>query len=96
MARDRDGWEYVGGVPRWAPTVEVQLASILDGTYGDEYVEKRRELDDLVRAAQRDAAEKLFREARSADFLGGLEVCEGVLRAADLTFPNYPKGSDSE
>ncbi|MEX1655548.1 hypothetical protein ABZ960_20600 [Streptomyces pseudovenezuelae] len=94
MARDADGWEYVDGRPRWAPTVEIQLAEILSGKYGSEYDEDRRQLDDLVRSARRDAAERLYLEARSGDL--SLEVCEGVLRAADMTFPSYPKEPDSE
>ncbi|QAX95516.1 hypothetical protein SEA_BARTHOLOMEWSD_67 [Streptomyces phage BartholomewSD] len=94
MARDRDGWEYVDGAPRWAPTVEVQLANILGGIYGDEYDERKRELDDLVRAAQRDAAEKI----RAHEWL---ECCGAGCSdlpddAADLIFPEYPKESDSE
>lgn len=94
MARERDGWEWVDGAPRWAPTVEVQMASILDGKYGDEYDEAKRELDDLVRAAQRDAAEKI----RAHEWL---ECCGAGCSdlpddAANLIFPEHPKESDSE
>ncbi|QJD50711.1 hypothetical protein SEA_ISSMI_65 [Streptomyces phage Issmi] len=96
MARERDGWEYVDGRPRWAPTVEVALANILVGKYGDEYDETKRELDDLVRAAQRDAAE-LLRTHQVKDPLGAdFYVPLGLGYAADLIHPDYPEESDSE
>jgi hypothetical protein len=96
MARDRDGWEYVNGRPRWAPTVEVALANILVGKYGDEYDETKRELDDLVRAAQRDAAEKL-REHKVADPMGAdFYIPVGLSYAADLIFPDYPEEGDEQ
>ncbi|MFF3249702.1 hypothetical protein ACFYWP_01500 [Actinacidiphila glaucinigra] len=94
MARERDGWEYTKEGPRWAPTVEVALSNILVGKYGDEYDEAKRELDDLVRAAQRDAAEKLYEQSRRSDV--SLEVGIGFGEAADLIFPDYPKENDSE
>ncbi|MEV5330824.1 hypothetical protein [Streptomyces werraensis] len=95
MSRNRDGWEYVDGRARWAPTVEIAMANILGGKYGDEYDEAKRELDDLVRAAQRDAAEKLYEAAE----VPGLDLghCIGLSAGADLIFPDYPdEESDSE
>lgn len=94
MPRERDGWEYVDGRPRWAPTVEIQMANILSGLYGDEHDEVKRQLDDLVRAAQRDAAEKLYEAAEAP----GLDLghCIGLNAGADLIFPEYPEESDSE
>ncbi|MFF8845526.1 hypothetical protein ACF08N_22870 [Streptomyces sp. NPDC015127] len=94
MARDRDGWEYVDGRPRWAPTVEVALANILSGKHGSEYDEARRELEDLVRAAQRDAAE-LLREHKVNDPAGAdFYVPLGLKYASDLIFPEYPEEGD--
>ncbi|WJN62997.1 hypothetical protein [Streptomyces phage phiScoe25] len=89
MSRGRDGWEYVDGKARWAPTVEVQLANILVGKYGEEYDEAKRELDDLVRAAQRDAAEKILASGYGT-------CCCGDEREdyADLIFPDYPEESE--
>lgn len=96
MARDRDGWEYVDGGPRWAPTVEVAMSNILVGKHGHEYDEAKRELDDLVRAARRDAAEELRSAAtelhEKADGYGTDAVMAlGVGRAADMIFPDYPE-----
>ncbi len=93
MARERDGWEWVDGRSRWAPTVEVALSNILVGKYGDEYDEARRELDDLVRAAQRDAAEKLYEQAERREIT--LEASITFGEAADLIFPNYPSEESS-
>lgn len=90
MARDRDGWEYTDKGPRWAPTVEIQMVNILGGIYGDEYDERKRELDDLVRAAQRDAAEQIRAHRWAAHETDGAEA------AAELIFPDYPEESDSE
>jgi len=82
MARDTDGWEYVHGHPRWAPTVPVQMANILGGLYGDEYDQRRAELDGLARAAQRDDADRLHKA--------------GYLAASELIFPTYPEENSSE
>ncbi|WMI34788.1 hypothetical protein SEA_MARAV_66 [Streptomyces phage Marav] len=88
MPRDRDGWEYVDGRARWAPTVEIQMANILGGKYGYEYDEAKRELDDLVRAAQRDAAEKIL--AHDWRECCGHGCSDLAADAADLIFPDYP------
>ncbi|MEU9795030.1 hypothetical protein AB0E27_31285 [Streptomyces sparsogenes] len=95
MARERDGWEYLYGRPRWAPTVEIAMAQITTGLYGHEYEELRRQLEDLVRAAQREAAERLYEEYCRSE---GLDLGErtGLSKAADLIFPDYPEESDSE
>ncbi|MEU5403747.1 hypothetical protein ABZ348_31195 [Streptomyces sp. NPDC005963] len=94
MAREQDGWEYVDGRPRWAPTVGVAMANITCGLYGEEYEEMQRQLDDLVRAAQRDAAE-LLRKHEVADPMGAdFYIPIGVSYAADLIFPEYPKEDD--
>lgn len=82
MARERDGWEYVDGKPRYAPTVEGQISNMIYDKYGQEFDEARAQLDDLVRAAQRDAAVRLS-EA-------------GHEEAARLIFPNYPEENASE
>ncbi|MFF7800215.1 hypothetical protein [Streptomyces olivaceus] len=94
MARERHGWEWVNGASRWAPTVEIQMAGMLDGKYGSERDEARRELEDLVRAAQRDAAEEI-RKALRKPHSGG-DWFDGMQDASDLAFPEYPKESDSE
>ncbi|MFE4451456.1 hypothetical protein [Streptomyces sp. NPDC056796] len=82
MARDRDGWEYTDRGARWAPTVAIQMSDLIYDKYGQEYDEAKGQLDNLVRAAQRDAAEKLS-EA-------------GHEEAARLIFPTYPEENDSE
>ncbi|MGW8953468.1 hypothetical protein [Streptomyces sp. NPDC055709] len=82
MARDRDGWEYTEDGPRWAPTTSVALAGMTHDLYGHDLQEKEAELMDLVRAVQRDAAQKLS-EA-------------GHEEAARLIFPYYPEESDDE
>lgn len=91
MARDRDGWEYVDGRSRWAPTAEVQIANILGGLYGEEYEERKRELEHLVRAAKRDAAEEI-RETGWTPCCCGPDADD----YADLIFPDYPEDTDSE
>ncbi|MEU9605426.1 hypothetical protein [Streptomyces sp. NPDC048057] len=90
MARDRDGWEYTKEDPRWAPTVEIAMGEITNGLYGDEYEQCKAELDDLVRAARRDAVEELKAKRWP------LHEVEGAFAAADFLFPDYPKESDSE
>lgn len=82
MSRERDGWEYVDGKSRWAPTVEGQISDMVYDKYGEEYDEARRQLDSLVRAAKREAAEQLS-EA-------------GHEEAASLIFPTYPEENSSE
>lgn len=82
MARTESGWEFVDGKPRWAPTVEIQMSNLIYDKYGQEYDEAKAQLDNLVRAAQRDAAMKLS-EA-------------GHEEAARLIFPTYPEENDSE
>ncbi|WP_031513638.1 hypothetical protein [Streptomyces sp. NRRL F-5123] len=103
MAREREGWEYVPGQgSRWAPTVEVQMANMLVGKYGDEYDEAKHELDDLVRAAYRDAAEELRGLEPEVpegftlrgEWLAGFE--EARQNAVDLTFPEYPQEFEDE
>ncbi|MEU4984871.1 hypothetical protein [Streptomyces sp. NPDC021969] len=100
MARERDGWEWVDGAPRWAPTVEIAMAEITTGLYGDEYEETRRQLEALVRAAQRDAAEELRHLADQEDVLaetyGATKYVEGLSYASKHIFPDYPEESDSE
>ncbi|WP_327292478.1 hypothetical protein [Streptomyces sp. NBC_01198] len=89
MSRETDGWEYVNGEARWAPTVEVAMANILVSKYGEEYDQARKELEYLVRAAQRDAAEKLYEESCREEL--DLGQCIGFQKAADTILPNYPK-----
>ncbi|MEU0674502.1 hypothetical protein ABZ330_16715 [Streptomyces sp. NPDC006172] len=97
MARDKDGWEYVDGAARWAPTVEVQMANILGGLYGDEYEERKRELEALVRAARRDAAEEVEAWARTfPDTPLGRSIAAVVSEGASKLYPTYPKEVDGE
>lgn len=90
MSRERDGWEYVDGRARWAPTVEGQISNMIYDKYGQEYDEARAQLDDLVRAAKREAAE----EIRAHNF--AVHETDGAEAAADLIFPDYPEEDDSE
>lgn len=82
MGRQDSGWEYVNGKARYAPTVEGQIANMIYDKYGQEYEEARAQLDDLVRAAKREAAMQLS-EA-------------GYEEAARLIFPTYPEETGSE
>ncbi|QFG10731.1 hypothetical protein SEA_ANIMUS_63 [Streptomyces phage Animus] len=82
MSRADSGWEYIQGVPRWAPTVETAIAELTYDKYGQEYEESVAKLMDIMRAAQRDCAQKLS-EA-------------GHEEAARLIFPTYPEEPDSE
>ncbi|MFG2923916.1 hypothetical protein ACGFYA_20745 [Streptomyces sp. NPDC048305] len=82
MSREDSGWEWVKGVPRYAPTVESAIAELTYDKYGQEYEESVAKLMDIVRAAQRDAAQRLS-EA-------------GHEEAARLIFPTYPEENDSE
>lgn len=91
MSRERDGWEYLDGKARWTPTVNIAMAEILSGVYGDEYNDARRQLDDLVRAAQRDAAEKIL----ASDY-GPCCCGEGRKDYADLIFPTYPEHEEDD
>lgn len=98
MSRHTDGWEYTDDGPRWAPTVSVAMANILTGLYGAEYDQHRRELEDLVRAARRDAAE-IIRAHEPPEFAGDHfdhaadAYDDGLSDAADLIFPEYPEES---
>lgn len=94
MSREGSGWEWVEGYPRWAPTVANAIAELTYDTYGQEYEELHAKLTDIVRAAQRDAAEKL----RKLLHAGQIPVhCEdGVDHAIELIFPDYPKEPGSE
>ncbi|WP_436739958.1 hypothetical protein [Streptomyces sp. BBFR102] len=99
MARERDGWEYTKDGPRWAPTVEIQMAAILGGLYGQEYEDAREELEDLVRAANRESEEKLRAWAKKISAAAGpigasISVC--INKGADMIAPNYRKEPDSE
>ncbi|QYW07907.1 hypothetical protein SEA_REDBEAR_61 [Streptomyces phage RedBear] len=77
MSRADSGWEYGEWGVRWAPTTECALAELTYDKYGQEYEELHDSLMNIVRAAQRDAAEKLI-EA-------------GFAEAAELIFPDYPE-----
>ncbi|WNM66821.1 membrane protein [Streptomyces phage BarryBee] len=77
MSRADSGWEYGEWGVRWAPTTESAIAELTYDKYGQEYQEWRDSLMHIVRAAQRDAVEKLI-EA-------------GHEEAAALIFPDYPE-----
>ena len=77
MSRQTSGWEYIRGVPRWAPTVESAISELTYDKYGQEYEESAAKLMDIARAAQRDCADRLT-EA-------------GHTEAAALIFPDYPE-----
>ncbi|AWN07356.1 hypothetical protein SEA_NABI_62 [Streptomyces phage Nabi] len=77
MSRHHDGWEYGEWGVRWAPTTESAVAELTYDKYGEEYEWWSDKLQDIVRAAQRDAAE-LLKEA-------------GHEEAAALIFPTYPE-----
>lgn len=76
MSRQSTGWEYIRGVPRWAPTVESAISELTYDKYGQEYEEAVAKLMDIARAAQRDCADRLT-EAGHAE-------------QAALIFPDYP------
>lgn len=82
MSRIDSGWEYGEWGARWAPTTSVAMAGLTADKHGEEHADCVAELNDLIRAVQRDAAEKLS-EA-------------GHEEAARLIFPHYPEESDSE
>ena len=77
MSREDSGWEYIKGVPRWAPTTESAIAELTYDKYGEEYEWLRDKLMDIVRAAQRDCSDML-KEA-------------GHIEAAEMIFPEYPE-----
>ncbi|QPB09889.1 hypothetical protein KGG73_gp55 [Streptomyces phage Sentinel] len=77
MSRQSSGWEYVNGVPRWAPTIEGAISELTHDKYGHEYEELHDDLMDIVRATQRDCADRLT-EA-------------GFAEAVELIFPDYPE-----
>jgi hypothetical protein len=77
LSRQSSGWEYVRGVPRWAPTIESAISELTYDKYGQEYEESVAKLMDIARAAQRDCADRLT-EA-------------GHTEAAALIFPTYPE-----
>ncbi|AKY03741.1 hypothetical protein AVT26_gp59 [Streptomyces phage Lannister] len=80
MSRAGSGWEYGEWGVRWAPTTECAMAEMTYDKYGQEYEELHSSLMDIVRAAQRDAAE-LLKEA-------------GFEEAAHLIFPEYPEENE--
>jgi hypothetical protein len=77
VSRQSSGWEYIHGVPRWAPTVESAISELTYDKYGQEYTESVAKLMDIVRAAQRDCADRL--------------TDAGHTEQAALIFPNYPE-----
>lgn len=81
MSREKSGWEWVSsGKSRWAPTTDKAKAQFTYDLYGHEYEAMNDELDDLIRAVQRDAAEKLIEH--------------GFSEAAELIFPAYPEDKE--
>ncbi|MFJ6183730.1 hypothetical protein [Streptomyces sp. NPDC092295] len=75
------------------------MGNILVGLYGHECDEKAAELEDLVRAARRDAAETLRDAAMALNGQCGDNgtdsvIALGIGRAAYLIFPEYPKEGD--
>ncbi|MGW1828847.1 hypothetical protein ACWCO0_09605 [Streptomyces tubercidicus] len=57
-----DGWKYINGAPVWRPSVELAMAQITSGLYGEEYEELRAELEDLVAAVRRECAAQIRAE----------------------------------
>ncbi|MFF3793751.1 hypothetical protein ACFYXW_27490 [Streptomyces sp. NPDC001981] len=80
MSRQSSGWEYIRGVPRWAPTVETAISELTYDKYGQEYAESVAKLMDIVRAAQRDCADRL--------------TDVGHAEAAALIYPDYPEENE--
>lgn len=92
MSREVDGWEHTENGPRWAPTTGVQVADMLSGLYGDEYDEAKREIDDLIRAVQRDCVEKLRKwMANFPDTSTGRSIAAVVNEGIELIAPVYPQ-----
>ncbi|MCY0933663.1 hypothetical protein [Streptomyces sp. H34-S4] len=97
MSREGNGWEYVDGAARYAPTVEGAIAELTYDKYGQDYEESVVKLMDIVRAAQRDAAEKIA--SSEPDVPEGFTLKEAWLEAwkagrddaAALIFPAYPE-----
>ncbi|MFD9205950.1 hypothetical protein ACFVZM_06680 [Streptomyces sioyaensis] len=54
-----DGWKYIKGEPVWRPCVELAMAQITAGRYGDEYAELRAELEVLADAVRRECAAQI-------------------------------------
>ncbi|MFD7976747.1 hypothetical protein [Streptomyces sp. NPDC059071] len=83
-----NGWKYVNGEPRWRPDIETAMAEITSGLYGQEYEDRRQELDELVDAVRREWAAKL-RTHEIPDVMGqNFYVPLGVTYAADLLDPD--------
>lgn len=53
------GWKYIDGEPAWRPCVELAMAQLTSGLYGEEYEELRAELEDLANAVRRECAAKI-------------------------------------
>ncbi|ATI18765.1 hypothetical protein SEA_DAUDAU_64 [Streptomyces phage Daudau] len=94
MSREDSGWEYIRGVPRWAPTVESAIAELTYDKYGEEYEWWRDKLMDIVRAAQRDCSDRITAAANGDDPDNSWVV--NAFDAAKLIFPEYPEDTDSE
>jgi hypothetical protein len=80
LSRQSTGWEYIHGLPRWAPTVESAISELTYDKYGQEYEESVAKLMDIARAAQRDCADRL--------------TDAGHAEAAALIFPTYPEENE--
>ncbi|ATI19003.1 hypothetical protein KGG85_gp63 [Streptomyces phage Tefunt] len=89
MSREADGWEYVDGRPRWAPTVEGAISALIYDKYGEEYEWWHSHLMDVVRATQRDCADRIQLAANGHDEDNSWVI--NAFDAAKLIFPEYPE-----
>ncbi|MGW7434695.1 hypothetical protein [Streptomyces sp. NPDC054849] len=82
------GWKRVDGQWVWRPDVETAMAEITGGLYGEEYEDRRRELDELVSAVRREWADRL-RDHDLDDPMGRhFYTGTGIVYAADLLDPD--------
>ncbi|MFE0964089.1 MULTISPECIES: hypothetical protein [Streptomyces] len=84
------GWKYTDGGWQWRPDIETQMAEITGGLYGEEYEDRRRELEELVDAVRREWAAKLRDAADNLTDPMGRHFYTGVgmIHAADLLDPD--------
>ncbi|ATI18848.1 hypothetical protein SEA_DIANE_64 [Streptomyces phage Diane] len=92
MTRERDGWEYTRNGPRWAPTIEGAISALIYDKYGEEYEWWHSHLMDLVRATQRDCADRITAAMNGDDPDNSWVV--NAYDAAKLIFPKYPEDSE--
>lgn len=86
VRRHSTGYVYIDGRPVWRPSPNAVIAEIIAGMYGEELDYLGDQLDDLVKAVQRECAAKIKADRRENRIGTGYQP--GMMMAADLIDPD--------